>query len=70
MSADPMAVLAEARRLLDSGEPERALAAVAQALHGVDVEMQHLGHLGGRKQFAAFVLHHVWCCSPNHSGEV
>jgi len=28
MSADPMAVLAEARRLLDSGEPERALTAV------------------------------------------
>jgi membrane associated rhomboid family serine protease len=28
MSADPMAVLAEARRLLDSGDPERAMAMV------------------------------------------
>jgi membrane associated rhomboid family serine protease len=39
MSADPMAVLAEARRLLDSGHPERALAAVEDMTRSGDPEL-------------------------------
>lgn len=39
MSADPMAVLAEARRLLDSGDPERALAAVEDMTRSGDPEL-------------------------------
>jgi len=37
---------------------ERKLAAIAKSLHGVDVEVQHLGHLSGREESAAFVLDH------------
>jgi membrane associated rhomboid family serine protease len=39
MSADPMAVLAEARRLLDSGDPERALASVEDMTRSGDPEL-------------------------------
>jgi len=39
MSADPMAVLAEARRLLDSGHPEPALAAVEDLTRSGDPEL-------------------------------
>lgn len=39
MSADPMAVLADARRLLDSGDPERALASVEDMTRSGDPEL-------------------------------
>jgi membrane associated rhomboid family serine protease len=39
MSADPMAVLAEARRLLDSGDPERATAMVEALTRSADPDV-------------------------------
>jgi hypothetical protein len=37
---------------------ERELASVAESLHGVDVQMQHVGDLGGRHQLPYFVGDH------------
>ena len=37
---------------------ERQLAAIAKSLHGVDVEVEHLGHFGGCEHRSEFVDGH------------
>ena len=53
-------VVAESAVAALADPEERELAAVAQSLDGIDVQMQHLGDLGRREQLADLVRHHRW----------
>ena len=52
-------VVAESAVAALANAEERQLAAVAESLHGVDVQMEQVGDLGGRQQLPYFVGDHL-----------